>query len=195
MERLYTYKFRIYPNEKQRIFLANVFGCCRLVYNYFLNEKKQQYEKSKTSDSLNEQSGKLTVLRKTDGFEFLNDVPLQCLQQSLRNMHVAYENFYKHKSRYPRFKNKRDKQSFKMPQAKCFRIKDGKLYIPKLKSGIDIVMERDILGDICFATISKNKAGRYYIAITVKQEYKPYEKSNLSIGLDLGIKDFVITSK
>lgn len=82
-----------------------------------------------------------------------------------------------------------------MPQAKCFRIKDGKLYIPKLKSGIDIVMERDILGDICFATISKNKAGRYYIAITVKQEYKPYEKSNLSIGLDLGIKDFVITSK
>lgn len=195
MERLYTYKFRIYPNEKQRIFLANVFGCCRLVYNYFLNEKKQQYEKSKTSDSLNEQSGKLTVLRKTDGFEFLNDVPLQCLQQSLRNMHVAYENFYKHKSRYPRFKNKRDKQSFKMPQAKCFRIKDGKLYIPKLKSGIDIVMERDILGDICFATITKNKAGRYYIAITVKQEYKPYEKSNLSIGLDLGIKDFVITSK
>lgn len=48
MERLYTYKFRIYPNEEQRIFLANVFGCCRLVYNYFLNEKKQQYEKSKT---------------------------------------------------------------------------------------------------------------------------------------------------
>lgn len=194
MERVYTYKFRIYPNKEQEIYLAKVFGCCRLVYNHFLNEKKKQYEESKTSDSYNVQQSKLTELRKTDGYEFLKDVPLQFLQCSLRNMHTAYDNFYKHRSSYPKFKNRRDKQSFKMPQSQCFKIKDGKLYIPKLKSGIDIMVSKEIAGKICFATISKNKAGRYHITITVKQDYEPFEKTNCSVGLDLGIKDFVITS-
>ena len=195
MDRMYTYKFRLYPNKKQQDYLANVFGCCRLVYNYFLNEKKNQYNKSKTSDSYNIQSGKLTELRKTEGFEFLSAVPLQSLQCSLKNMHTAYDNFYKHRNSYPKFKNKRDKQSFKMPQEQCFKIKDGKLYIPKLKSGICIVMEREIIGKICFATISKNKAGRYHIAITVKQNYEPADKTYKRVGLDLGIKELIITSK
>ncbi len=194
MERIYTYKFRLYPSKEQESYLAKVFGCYRLVYNYFLDEKKQQYEESKTSDSYNVQSGKLTLLRKTDEFEFLNAVPLQTLQCSLRNMHNAYDNFYKHKSSYPKFKNRRNKQSFKLPQEQSFKIKGSKLYIPKLKSGIDIVMERGIVGKICFATISKNKVDRYHIAITVKQDYIPYGKTNRSVGLDLGIKDFVITS-
>ena len=192
---MYTYKFRLYPNKEQQDYLANVFGCCRLVYNHFLNEKKQQYEETKTSDSYNLQSGKLTELRKTEGFEFLNAVPLQSLQCSLRNMHTAYDNFYKHRSSYPKFKNRRDKQSFKIAQPNTFHIKDGKLYIPKHKSGIDIVMEREIVGKICFATISKNKAGRYHIAITVKQDHTPSSKTNERVGLDLGIKELIITSK
>ena len=113
MKRLYTYRFRLYPNKEQQVYLANVFGCCRFVYNYFLSEKKKQYEESKKSDSHNVQSSKLTVLRKNKEYNFLNDVPLQSLQCSLRNMHTAYENFYKHKSNYPKFKSKKDKQSFK----------------------------------------------------------------------------------
>ena len=194
ISRLYTYRFRLYPNKEQQVYLANVFGCCRFVYNYFLSEKKKQYEELKKSDSYNIQQSKLTLLRKTDGFEFLNNVPLQSLQCSLRNMHTAYENFYKHKKQYPKFKSKKDKQSFKIAQPNTFHIINTKFYIPKLKSGIDIVVSKEIIGKICFATISKNKAGRYYIAITVKQEYEPYTKTNRSVGLDLGIKDFVVTS-
>lgn len=194
MERTYTYKFRIYPNTEQKNYLSNVFGCCRFVYNYFLNEKKKQYEETKTSDSYNEQQSKLTRLRKTDGFEFLGNVPLQSLQYSLRNMHTAYGNFYKHRCNYPRFKNKRNKQSFTITQPNKFHIKNDKLYIPKLKSGIEIIISKEIVGKICYATISKTKSNRYYISITVKQDYEPYEKTNKSVGLDLGIKDFVITS-
>ena len=194
MERTYTYKFRLYPNKKQEIYFANVFGCCRFVYNYFLSEKKKQYKESKKSDSYYTQSSKLTLLRKNKEYEFLNAVPLQSLQCSLKNMHTAYENFYKHKKQYPKFKNKKDKQSFKIAQANTFKIENNKLHIPKLKSGIDIVVSKEIIGNICFATISKNKAGRYYIAITVKQEYEPYWKTNRSVGVDLGIKDFVVTS-
>ena len=194
MRRIYTYKFRLYPNKEQETYLANVFGCCRLVYNHFLNEKKNQYNESRTSDSYNVQQSKLTLLRKIEGFEFLNSVPLQSLQCSLRNMHNAYDNFYKHRSSYPKFKNRRDKQSFKIAQPNTFHIKDGKLFIPKLKSGISIVVSKEITGKICFATISKNKSGRYHIIITVKQDYEPCKKTNCSVGLDLGIKDFVITS-
>ena len=192
---MYTYKFRIYPNKEQQNYLANVFGCCRLVYNHFLNEKKKQYDETKTSDSYNVQQSKLTKLRKTEGFEFLNAVPLQFLQCSLRNMHTAYDNFYKHRSSYPKFKNRRGKQSFKIAQPNTFHIKDNKLYIPKLKSGIDIVVSKEITGKICFATISKNKAGRYYITITVKQDHTPSSKTNERVGLDLGIKELIITSK
>lgn len=195
MERVYTYKFRLYPNREQQIYLANVFGCCRLVYNHFLNEKKTQYNESKASDSYNVQQSKLTKLRKTEGFEFLNAVPLQSLQCSLRNMHTAYDNFYKHRSSYPKFKNRRRKQSFKIAQPNTFRIKDGKLYIPKLKSGISIVVSKEIIGKICFATISKNKAGCYHIAITVKQDYKQSDKTYERVGIDLGIKELIITSK
>lgn len=194
MERIYTYKFRLYPNDEQKIYLANVFGCCRFVYNYFLSEKKHQYEETKTSDSYNIQQSKLTLLRKTNGFEFLNDVPLQALQYSLRNMHIAYENFYKKRCRFPKFKIKRSRQVFRISQPNTFHVRDGKLFIPKLKSGIDITVSKDVVGDIRFAVITKNKSGHYYILITSKQEYEPYKKTNCSVGLDLGIKDFVTTS-
>ena len=101
MERMYTYKFRLYPTDEQKVFLSKVFGCCRLVYNHFLHEKQEQYEQTKSSDNYNKQQAKLTQLRKLDEFAFLKDVPLQSLQCSLRNMHTAYDNFYKHRSGYP----------------------------------------------------------------------------------------------
>ena len=110
-------------------------------------------------------------------------------------MHTAYDNFYKHKSRYPKFKNRRDKQSFRISQSNTFHIKDNKLYIPKLKSGIDIVVSKEITGKVCFATISRSKSGRYYVSITVKQDYKPNNKTYECVGLDLGVKELIITSK
>lgn len=195
MKRLYTYKFRIYPNDEQKDFLSKLFGCCRFVYNHFLHEKQEQYKSTKSSDDYNTQQAKLTQLRKINEFSFLNKIPLQVLQCSLRNMHTAYSNFYKHKSNYPNFKSKRDKQSFKIAQPNTFRIKNNKLYIPKLKSGIKIIVSKQIVGKVCSATISKNKTGRYFVSITVKQDsYQMFSKTNKSVGLDLGIKDLVITS-
>ena len=195
MERMYTYKYRLYPTKEQIIYLSKLFGCCRLVYNYFLNEKQIQYKKTKSSDSYNVQQSKLTQLRKTDEYVFLNEMPLQVLQSSLRNMHKAYENFYKHKGGYPNYKSKRDKQAFKISQPKTFYIKDNKLHIPKLKSGISCVVSKELIGEPCFATVTRTKSGKYFVSITVKQDnYQPYTHTNKSVGLDLGIKDLVITS-
>ena len=66
MERLYTYKYRLYPDKEQVIYLSKLFGCCRFVYNHFLNEKQTQYKETKTSDTYNIHQAKLTQLRKTE---------------------------------------------------------------------------------------------------------------------------------
>ena len=195
MERMYTYKYRLYPSKGQATYLSKLFGCCRLVYNYFLNEKQTQYKETKSSDSYNVQQAKLTQLRKNEEYSFLNDMPLQVLQASLRNMHTAFERFYKHKGGYPNYKSKRDKQVFKISQPNTFHIKDNKLHIPKLKSGIKCVVSKEFVGEPCFATVVRSKSGKYYVSITVKQDnYQPYPHTNKSVGLDLGIKDLVITS-
>lgn len=195
MKRMYTYRYRLYPNKEQTIYLSKLFGCCRLVYNYFLNEKQTQYKETKSSDNYNTQQAKLTQLRKTSEYSFLNEIPLQILQASLRNMHTAFDRFYKHKGGYPNYKSKRDKQTFKISQPKTFHIKDNKLHIPKLKTGIKCVMSKEFVGEPCFATITKTKSGRYFVSITFKQDnHIVYPKTNKSVGLDLGIKDLVITS-
>lgn len=192
-ERLYTYRYRLYPDNEQVVYLSKLFGCCRLVYNYFLNEKQTQYNETKSSDTYNIQQSKLTQLRKNEEYSFLNEMPLQVLQGSLRNMHTAFDMFYKHKGGYPNYKSKRDKQVFRMPQG--FKLQDNKLHIPKLKSSIKCVVSKELIGKPCFATVTKSKSGKYYVSITVKQDnYQPYPQTNKSVGLDFGIKDLVITS-
>ena len=195
MEKIYTYRYRLYPTKEQIVYLSKLFGCCRFVYNYFLNEKRTQYKETKSSDSYNIQQSKLTQLRKIDEYGFLNETPLQVLQGSLRNMHTSFDRLYKHKGGYPNYKSKRDKQAFKISQPKTFYIKDNKLHIPKLKSGIKCVVSKELVGEPCFATVTKSKSGKYYVSITVKQDnYISYSHTNKSVGLDLGIKDLVITS-
>ena len=195
MERMYTYRYRLYPDKEQTIYLSKLFGCCRLVYNHFLNEKQTQHKETKKSNNYNTQQSKLTQLRKTEEYNFLNEMPLQVLQASLRNMHMAFDRFYKHKGGYPNYKSKKDKQSFKISQPDTFHIKDNKLHIPKLKTGIKCVVSKELVGEPCFATITKAKSDKYFVNITVKQDnYQPYTHTNKSVGLDLGIKDLVITS-
>ena len=192
-KRLYTYKYRLYPDKEQVVYLSKLFGCCRLVYNHFLNEKQTQYKETKSSDNYNTQQSKLTQLRKTSEYSFLNEMPLQVLQASLRNMYTAFDKFYKHKGGYPNYKSKRDKQAFRMPQG--FKLQNNKLHIPKLKTGIKCVVSKELVDEPCFATVTKSKSGKYYVSITVKQDiYQTYPHTNKSVGLDLGIKDLVITS-
>ena len=193
MERMYTYRYRLYPTKEQILYLSKLFGCCRFVYNHFLNEKQTQYKEIKSSDNYNTQQSKLTQLRKIDEYSFLNEIPLQVLQCSLRNMHTAFDRFYKHKSGYPNYKSKRNKQAFKIPQG--FKLQDNKLYIPKLEMGIKCVVSKELVGKPCFATVTKTKSGKYFVSITVKQDnYHLYSHTDKSVGLDLGIKDLVITS-
>ena len=110
----------------------------------------------------------------------------------LRNLDTAYNKFFRKQTKFPRFKSKYDRQSFKIPQNVL--IIDNKLSIPKFKEGIKINLHREIEGKIIFATISKSTTGNYYVSLTCEVKHQPYEKTNSKVGIDTGIKDLAILS-
>ena len=187
-----AYKYRIYPNKQQEEMLLKHFGCSRFVYNKFLFDRQEQYRLTGKSDSYYKQAKLLTELKKDKNFKWLKEVNSQTLQQSLRHLESAYTNFFQGRAKFPVFKKKKSKNSFTVPQN--IKFKNSKLYIPKFKDGIKVVEHRQLQGKILFATISKTPTNKYFVSITVKQDYNSKEPTNKEIGIDLGIKDLVITS-
>lgn len=187
-----SFKFRLYPTKDQEILLAKHFGACRFVFNHYLNKRKETYIEDKKPLNYYDNSNDLTSLKKNDEFIWLKEINAQSLQSSLRNLDVAYGKFFKKQSKFPRFKNKYDRQSFKIPQS--LSIKDNKLIIPKFKDGIEINLYKEINGEILFSTISKSTTGKYYVSITCKVQYEPFDKTDSIIGIDTGIKDLAILS-
>ena len=97
-----TYKYRLYPNRKQAMMLAQHFGCVRFVYNYFLSQRKEQYKNTKKSDNFYAQEKALTELKKNPAYLWLNEVNAQSLQHALRNLDTSYQNFFKKRAKFPR---------------------------------------------------------------------------------------------
>ena len=187
-----AYKFRLEPNEKQKVLLAKHFGCTRFVYNHFLSERKAQYDETHKSDNYYAQAKKLTEFKKDEKYAWLNEINSQTLQHALRHLETAYVNFFRGNAKFPNFKSKKSKNSFNVPQHVV--VKDGKIFFPKFNGGIKFRQHREIIGMIKSATVSLTKTGKYFVSILTEQTYDPYEKTNKSVGIDLGIKDFVITS-
>jgi len=188
----YTYKFKINPTEDQKVLLNKHFGSVRWVYNYFLNQRKQEYITNKKSINYYQQAAELTQIKKKEETNWLKEINSQSLQSSLRNLDTSYGRFFRKQSNFPRFKSKYDRQSFKIPQ--FISVKESQLIIPKFKGGIKINLHRKIEGDIQFATISKSTTGNYYVSLTCEVQYQPYEKTNSNVGIDTGIKDLAILS-
>lgn len=188
-----TYKFRIYPNEEQEILLSKHFGCSRFVYNYFLNERKEQYQKDKKSDNYYKQAKTLTDLKKKEEFEWLKEVNSQTIQFALRSLDTAYVNFFRGTAQFPKFKSRKHKNTFTIPQFGV--VKDGKILIPKFKDGIKVNLDkREIKGKIGKMNITKTPTGKYYVSIFTEQTIEQLPKTNKKVGIDLGLKDFVIIS-
>ena len=188
-----TYKFKLEPNEEQKQLLAKHFGAVRFVYNHFLNERKRQYDENHKSDNYYAQSKALTELKKREEYRWLKEVNSQSLQCSLQHLETAYLNFYRKITKFPKFKSKKRKNSFEIPQD--IQIKNNRLYTRKFKKdGIKIDKYREIFGKIQSATISLTPTGKYFVSILTEQLYEPLPKTNKSIGIDLGLKYLMITS-
>ena len=187
-----SFKFRIYPNKEQEILLSKHFGACRFVFNHYLNKRKETYLEDKKSLNYYDNTNDLTQLKKDEDYIWLKEINSQSLQSSLRNLDSSYMRFFRKQSKFPRFKSKYDRQSFKIPQSVL--VEKNQLLIPKFKDGIKINLHREIEGKIQFATISKSTTGKYYVSLTCEVQYQPYEKTNSKVGIDTGIKELAILS-
>ena len=187
-----SYKYRIYPSETQAVLLAKHFGSCRFVFNRFLHTRKEQYAKDKTSLNYYDNAAALTELKKTADFEWLKEVNSQCLQASLKNLDTAYKHFFKQQNRFPHFKSKYDRQSFKVPQN--VSLVGDKLVLRKFREGIKAKVHREMEGKILFATVLKSTTGKYYVSLTCEVAHSPHAKTGKSVGVDTGIKELAILS-
>ena len=198
-----AYKFRLYPNDSQRVLIHKTFGCVRFVYNYFLDKCKKNgyikaYDMCKELKKLQEE------------YLFLKEVDNCGLRCSIFNLEDSYKNFFAKRSGYPCFKNKFCKQSYR---TNCIRSiykgtnysniaifkKDNQIKLPKLGL-VSIKGYRNlesINGRIINATIERECTGKYYVSVIVEEvEVARSKKIPTSIvGIDLGVKDLVITSE
>ena len=188
-----TYRFRLYPNSKQSELLAKHFGCSRFVYNYFLNQRKEQYKLTGKSDNYYAQAKTLTALKKHEETAWLKEVNAQTLQFAIRSLDKAYNNFFKKRAKFPKFKSKHSKNSFTVPQYAS--VAGGRLFIRKFTEGIKCRVHREIQGKIGKVTITKTPSGKYFVSVFTEEEYTTtIEKTGKSVGADMGLKDLLITS-
>ena len=188
-----AYKFRFYPTKTQIEKLNCTFGCVRYVYNHFLSLKQELYNKEKKSISYSECSKELTVLKQDK--EWLKDVDKDSLQNSLKDLDKAYKNFFSGNG-YPKFKSKKDnRKSYRTGYTNNnIEFLDKWIKVPKLGK-LKIRDKIKPQGRIINATITQAPSGKYYISLCCTDvEVEKLESTNKNVGIDLGIKNFAITS-
>ena len=194
MER--AYKFRIYPNQQQRLLLAKTFGCVRFVYNYYLDKKIKLYQESGASISSNECSRNLTILKQE--LEWLKEPDKCALQNALKDLDASYKNFFRNPSHFgfPKFKSKRDNHKSYRTSFSNGNIKflQKRIQLPKL--GLVKFRDKQIpQGRILNATISQDPSGKYFCSLCCTDVFVDnLPSTGLVVGIDLGLKDFLITS-
>ena len=190
-------RVRLYPTEEQEVLIDKTIGCCRFVHNQTLAGCKQSYEQTQHFPSKNERIKNLVPLKETHGF--LKEVDSSALQQSVRDLNSAMDNFFKNRNHFgfPKFKSKHSaKQSYRTTysdsNAKVLDTKHIKL--PKL--GRVRTKRFDMLEvyKIFNITIEKTPTGKYYASICIETEVHPLPKTEKQVGFDLGLKDLLIGS-
>jgi putative transposase len=187
-----TFKYRLYPTKEQEVLLARHFGARRFIFNRFLDQRKTAYLEAKKSLSYYDNAKSLTEMKHIEEFKWMKEINSQSLQASLRDLDTAYNRFFAKQGKFPRFKSKSDRQSFRIPQNVYYS--KGKLDIPKFKKPIKVAEDRPLSGDILFATISRSATGKYFVAITCEAEHIEMAKVDGKVGVDLGLKDLAVLS-
>ena len=201
-------KIRLYPNEAQATRFNKLLGCYRFVYNQMLALKQEAYNRDKSNLGLCELSkffhGEL--LKKSE-YSWLKEQNTKVMKQAIRQMLSAYDKFFKQHNGFPKFKSKKDRQSALFPKdaiskSNTFETRHISLTTPlkniKFRCS-DLYLSRlqKYNKKIRSATLSKTKSGNFFLSILIEMEdteLKKFERTNEQVGIDLGVKDFVITS-
>ena len=188
-----SYKFRIYPNKEQEILIAKTIGCSRYVFNHFLAKWNDTYKETGKGLTYNACSSQLTQLKKE--LIWLKEVDSIAIQSSLKNLADSYARFFKKQNKAPRFKSKKNKvQSYTTKHTNGnIAIVDNKIKLPKLGL-VTFAKSRELEGRILNATIRRNPSGKYFVSILAEVEVQELPKTNSTVGVDVGLKDFAILS-
>ena len=182
-----SYKYRFYPTSEQEKILARTFGCVRVAWNQALAFRKSTYERTGKGPSYGDTSANLTKTKKTEEFNWLSDASCVPLQQTLRHLNTAYVNFFKGRARYPRFKNKRSKQSAEYTRSGFkWNGENRSLFISKLGK-IKIRWSREFTASPSTVTISRTSTGKYFVSIRIDEPDRAFEPTDKQTGIDLGI--------
>ena len=193
------YKIRIYPNDKQKHIINNNIGSARFVFNHFLNMKIEKYKENKESFNYNLCSAELTKMKKFEEYSWLKLSDSTSLQQSLKDLDMAYSKFFSGIKKgkdvgFPKFKSKRkSKLSYRI--AMNITIINNTIKLPKigiLKSYHSFDLSK--IEKINNATISKSRSGKYFISLSCEVDVKVKHSTNKKVGVDLGIKELATLS-
>lgn len=194
-ELLKAYKYRLYPNSEQRLYLAKTFGCTRFIYNQMLADRIKSYEENKDLDIKKIKYPTPAQYKKE--YPWLKEVDSLALANAQMNLDKAYKNFFRDKSvGFPKFKSKKSNyHSYTTNnQGETINIEKGYIKVPKLKSRIKIKLHREFNGIIKSCTISKTPSDKYYISILVDTENIKLPRVENKIGVDVGLKEFAVCS-
>ena len=188
-----AYKFRMYPNRSQRELIGKTIGCSRFVFNRFLAEWNDAYEKTGKGLTYSTCSAQMTQLKKE--LVWLKEVDSTALQSSLKNLDDAFKRFFKKQNDVPRFKSKKNCiQSYTTKYVNDnIAIVDDKIKLPKLGL-VRYAKSREVEGRILNATIRKNPSGKYFVSILAEVEVSELPKTGSACGIDVGLKDLAIVS-
>lgn len=194
-----SYVFRIYPTKEQEELINKTFGCCRYVYNYFLAKSIEDYKTTGKYNSCYDNMKELTQLK--NKLTWLKEADSSSLQQSIRNLDFAYQNFFRRVKEgttpgFPRFKKKSSEQSYKTVNYNQIPvpIKNNKIRLPKL-GYVKVKQDREVISTWTSMTVRRTASMKYFVSVCCKDvPVEEFEKTGSVVGIDLGLKDFVITS-
>ncbi|MBC6431998.1 IS200/IS605 family element transposase accessory protein TnpB [Nostoc sp. HG1] len=196
-----AFKVALIPNHNQQVLINKTIGCARFIYNRFLALRQELYTTEQKTLNYNACSQHLTLLKKE--IEWLKEVDKFALQNSLKNLETAYKNFFsdlkKSKNKkgvgFPKFKKKYGcKQSYKTNLTNGnIQVIENRLKLPKL-GWIKFHKSQDITGKLVNVTVTRTSSGKYIASILCETELEKYPQVTQNIGLDLGIKAYLVTS-
>ena len=181
-----AYKFRIYPNEEQKIMFSKTFGCTRMVYNYYLEKRIKSYEEEKITFGYTKCANDLTQLKKEK--EFLQDVDSISLQQALRHLDTAFQNFFREKNHNRSYTTVCVNHNIKLENGTVTLPKIGKIKVRQHRNIPDNYVLKSV-------TVSQTSSGKYYASILFEYENQvPQTEMQKFLGLDFSMHELYVDS-
>lgn len=193
-----AYRCRAYPDQAQQAVLARTFGCVRVAWNRTLAERNRQYHAEGRSMSYAASDAALTAMKRDPDLAYLNEVSSVPLQQALRHQHQAFCAFFAKRARYPRFKSRHARQSAHYTRS-AFTMRGGALRLAKTGSSLRFTWSWPEVDVACvdptMVVVSRESDGRWYVTFVIDTEVpEPLEATRRTVGIDLGVRDFAVTS-